>query len=217
MHKGVLITFEGPEGGGKSTHIRLLAAYLRARLAAGRRARGRQVLVTREPGGTALATGIRRLLLHGKNGISPLAELLLYEADRSQHVRETLMPALRRGTIVLCDRYTDSTVAYQGFGRGIDRRAVASLNAIASEGLQPHLTILLDVDVKRGLQLAKRKKNRHDRLERAGLAFHRRVRAGFLELAKKEPHRIRVIPQQKNVNDTQRRVRDAVDRYLKGK
>ncbi len=207
MRKGVFITFEGPEGSGKSTHIRLLGAYLRAR--------GRRVLLTREPGGTALATGIRKLLLDGGDGLSPMAELFLYEADRAQHVHETLAPALRQGKTVLCDRYTDSTVAYQGYGRRLDRKAVNALNAIASAGLRPHLTILLDVPVKRGLKLAKQKKNRHDRLERAGFAFHERVRAGFLQLAKKEPNRFRVVMQQKDVQETQRRVREAVDRYLR--
>ena len=209
MGKGIFITFEGPEGGGKSTHIRLLATYLRGR--------GRRVLLTREPGGTDLAAGIRRLLLDGRDGLSPLAELLLYEADRAQHVRETLLPALRKGSTVLCDRYTDSTLAYQGFGRRLGTKAVVALNAIASEGLQPHLTILLDVPVKRGLRLAKQKKNRHDRLERAGLAFHQRVRAGFLQLAKKDPKRFRIIQQDAGISEIQRRVREVVDRYLKNR
>jgi dTMP kinase len=171
--------------------------------------------VTREPGGTALAGGIRKLLLDGGDGLSPMAELFLYEADRAQHVRETLRPALRQGKIVLCDRYTDSTLAYQGFGRKLDTKSVKALNAIASEGLKPVLTILLDVPVERGLSLAKRSKNRHDRLERAGVAFHRRVRAGFLKMAKREARRFRIIPQQNNVLDTQRRIREVVTRYLK--
>jgi dTMP kinase len=207
MQKGFFITFEGPEGSGKSTHIRLLAAYLRAQ--------GRRVLLTREPGGTALAAGLRKLLLDGGDGLSPMAELFLYEADRAQHVQETLAPALRRGQMVLCDRYTDSTVAYQGYGRRLDMKSVNALNAIASEGLKPHLTILLDVPVQRGLTLAKKKKKRHDRLERAGLAFHERVRAGFLQLAKKEPKRFRVVPQQHDIRETQRRIRETVDRYLR--
>src|SRR5882672_7607865 len=133
MPKGIFITFEGPEGSGKTTHIQLLAAYLRAH--------GRRVLVTREPGGTALAAGIRKLLLDGGDGLSPMAELFLYEADRAQHVHETLFPALRQGKIVLCDRYTDSTLAYQGYGRQLDMIAVKALNAFASEGLIPDTTI----------------------------------------------------------------------------
>src|ERR1700687_4628829 len=124
MRKGVFITFEGPEGSGKTTHIQLLAARLRAK--------GCRVLVTREPGGTALASGIRKLLLDGGDGLSPMAELFLYESDRAQHVHETLLPALRLGKTVLCDRYTDSTLAYQGFGRRLDMKTVKTLNAIAA-------------------------------------------------------------------------------------
>jgi dTMP kinase len=208
MYKGFFITFEGPEGSGKTTHIQLLASALRAK--------GRRVLVTREPGGTKLAAGIRKLLLDGGE-LSPMAELFLYEADRAQHVHETLAPSLRQGKIVLCDRYTDSTLAYQGYGRGLDMASIQSLNAIASTGLRPDLTILLDVPVERGLALAKRKKNRHDRLERAGLAFHRKVRAGFLKLAKKEPKRFRVIAQQKDIKMTQQKIRAVVDLYLRNK
>src|SRR5690242_7386848 len=118
--KGVFITFEGPEGSGKTTHIQRLASYLRQK--------GRRVLVTREPGGTTLARDLRKLLLETGEGLSPMAELLLYEADRAQHVAETLRPSLSRGLIVLCDRYTDSTTAYQGFGRGLDRRTIDLLN-----------------------------------------------------------------------------------------
>jgi dTMP kinase len=207
MVKGRLITFEGPEGSGKTTHIALLAAYLRSKKY--------PVLVTREPGGTKLAAGIRKLLLDGGEGLSPMAELFLYEADRAQHVHEALAPALQQGKIVLCDRYTDSTVAYQGFGRGLDMKAVQTLNAIASSGLKPDLTLLLDVPVERGLKQAKRKKHSHDRMERAGLAFHQRVRKGFLRLAKTEPRRFRVIPQQDSISATQLLILHAVDSFLK--
>ena len=120
-----------------------------------------------------------------------MAELLLYEADRAQHVKECLEPELKRGRLVLCDRYTDSTVAYQGDGRGLDRRAIETLNAIATQGLVPDLTILLDVPAARGLRQAYRKKKGHDRLEKAGLAFHKRVRRGFLRQAKRAPRRFR--------------------------
>jgi dTMP kinase len=207
MRKGVFITFEGPEGSGKTTHIELLAAYLRAK--------GKRVLVTREPGGTALAAGIRKLLLDGQEDLSPMSELFLYEADRAQHVYETLAPALQKGTIVLCDRYTDSTLAYQGFGRGLDRNTIKTLNTFAAGGLQPTLTILLDVPAERGLMQAKRKKNHHDRLERAGLAFHRRVREGFLRMAKNEQKRFRVIPQQNTIEATQTLIQNAIHTFLK--
>jgi dTMP kinase len=206
MNKSFFITFEGPEGSGKTTQIQLLASHLRRQ--------GRRVLVTREPGGTELALGIRKLLLNGQEDISPMAELFLYEADRAQHIHETLFPALKKGTIVLCDRYTDSTLAYQSYGRGLNKAAVTSLNRVATQGLMPDLTVLLDVPVERGLQLAKRKKKRLDRLERAGLSFHKRVRAGFLALAKEEPKRFRVIQQQATIEQTQNIIRQAIKKDL---
>jgi dTMP kinase len=204
MAKGLFITFEGPEGGGKSTHLRLLASYLKKQ--------GHSVLVTREPGGTQPA--FRRLLLDSREGLSPVAELFLYEADRAQHVAETLRPALAKGQVVLCDRYTDSTLAYQGDGRGLSRAMIAQLNEAASGGLVPDLTILLDVPVARGLRQAHASKKSHDRLERAGLAFHKRVRQGFLRLAQENPGRFRLVAQQPAREETQRRIREAVDRFL---
>jgi dTMP kinase len=205
MKKGLLITFEGPEGSGKTTHIHLLASFLRKR--------GRRVLITREPGGSGLAKAFRRLLLETGDGLVPLAELLLYEADRAQHVQETILPALKRGQIVLCDRFTDSTAAYQGYGRGLDMKGIQILNRIASKGLVPRLTVLLDVPSGRGLAQARRKKNRHDRLERAGLAFHQRVRRGFLKLARMDPKRFCVIRQQKTVKQTQEMIRNCLIRH----
>jgi dTMP kinase len=202
--RGFFITFEGPEGSGKSTHIRLLADYLRTK--------GRQILMTREPGGSHLAIHFRKILLEQGEGLTPMAELFLYEADRAQHVRDVIAPALRRGQIVLCDRFIDSTVAYQGFGRGLPRAAVASMNRLATDGLMPDLTILLDVPVERGLRLAHAKKKGHDRLEKAGLPFHRRVRRGFLSLAKREPRRFRLIAQQNKPEATQSLVRRVVER-----
>jgi dTMP kinase len=207
MRKGLFITFEGPEGSGKSTHIGLLAAFLRRN--------GHRVLVTREPGGSRLAGAFRRLLLDTGDGLVPLAELFLYEADRSQHVREVIVPALTRGDIVLCDRYIDSTLAYQGFGRRLDRRTIETLNTVASGGLKPRLTILLDVPVERGLRQAMHRKNHHDRLERAGLAFHRRVRQGFLTLSRNDARRFRRVPQQESIAATQALVRSAVAAFLK--
>jgi dTMP kinase len=203
---GIFITLEGPEGSGKTTQIRGLSSYLVSK--------GLRVVRTREPGGTAAAARIRALLLHGKDGLTPLAELLLYEADRAQHIREKVLPALRRGRVVLCDRFSDSTTAYQGYGRGLDRTLVKTLNTIATGGLKPHLTILLDIPVEHGLDRALRKKNRHDRLERAGLAFHRRVRAGFLALAKQEPRRFRVIKVQPTIKRTQQLIRKCVQEFL---
>jgi dTMP kinase len=206
MRKGVFITFEGPEGSGKSTHVQLLASYLRKR--------GRRVTVTREPGGTPLAKPLRRLLLQTKQTITPLTELFLYEADRAQHVETLVRPALERGHIVLCDRFTDSTLAYQGDGRGLPKAAIEMLNRIATRSLTPHLTVLLDVPIEQGLRQARAKKGRHDRLEHAGRAFHHRVRKGFLSLARKFTRRIRVVAQQRKIEETQRQIRRLVDHYL---
>ncbi len=123
-----------------------------------------------------------------------MAELFLYEADRAQHVEQIIRPALAKGAIVLCDRYTDSTLVYQGYGRGLDRKAIQILNDIATDGFRPDLTILLDVPTKLGLARAHSAKKGHDRLEKAGIAFHRRVRRGYLALAKQDPKRFRMIP-----------------------
>ena len=205
MGKGIFITLEGPEGSRKSTQVRLLAEYF------GRR--GRRVLVTCEPGGTELSQHLRRLLLDPKSRLSPLAELFLYEADRAQHMDETVLPALRKGLVVLCDRFSDSTLAYQGYGRGLDRRMIGTLNGFAIRNWMPDLTLLLDIPVEQGLRRAGRVKKGHDRLEKAGLAFHKRVRKGFLALAKKEPKRFRVIPQKGTIEETQVLIRQAVDEF----
>jgi len=204
--RGLFITFEGPEGSGKSTHILRLAETLR-------RSR-RSVILTREPGGSRLSADFRQLLLHRGEGLSPLAELLVYEADRAQHVVDVIEPALKKGSIVLCDRFTDSTLAYQGYGRGLSCADIRTLNAMATQQRTPDLTILLDVDAKRGLAQAHARKKGHDRLERAGLAFHKRVRQGFLTLAKAEPQRVRIIRQQDDPDDTQRLIREAVQTVL---
>jgi dTMP kinase len=202
--KGVFITFEGPEGSGKSTHIQLLAGWLRKQR--------RKILVTREPGGTAFAQTLRNVLLHSKSAITPVAELLLYEADRAQHMSELILPALKRGQIVLCDRFSDSTIAYQGYGRGLDLSLIHTLNRIASFGRKPDVTILLDVPVDQGLRKAKKKG--YDRLESAGLAFHRRVRKGFLKLAQKERSRFKIVPQQKKREATQDLIREALELWI---
>jgi dTMP kinase len=189
--KGIFITFEGPEGGGKSTQIARLAKRLR-RL-------GRKVVCTREPGGTRTGEAIRNILQHDAAGesICPASETLLFEASRAQLVWKTILPALKKGACVLCDRFTDSTTAYQGYGRGLDIKTIAAINSFATGGLVPDLTVLLDVDVKRGFARLKQRNRRakisHDRMEREAKAFHRRVRAGFLELAGRSPQRFAVI------------------------
>ena len=205
MKKSLIITFEGPEGSGKSTHIRLLAPWLEAQ--------GYSVVTTREPGGTELSQPIRQILLQTKVPLDPTAELLLFEADRAQHV-SLIRSYLEQGTLVLCDRYTDSTLAYQGYGRGLETKMIEQLNKVASDGLVPHLTILLDVASGKGLAQAKKAKNGHDRMEQAGPVFHEKVRKGFLALAKKEPRRFRVIAQQASIESTQNLIRKAVEKFL---
>jgi len=187
------VTFEGGDGAGKTTQISTLESYLISR--------GKRCLVTREPGGTELGTMLRRVLLEaGGTPIAPASELFLYLADRAQHVREVIIPAVAAGKIVLCDRFTDSTLAYQGYGRGLDLELLRQFNRVADDGMRPDLTLLLDCPVAIGLgrtasRLAHSQVNSpvEDRFERERLQFHEKVRAGFLALARQEPARIRVI------------------------
>ena len=180
------ITFEGPEGSGKSTQIALLAAHLRKE--------GYKVVLTREPGGSLIADKIRQILLDKNNKeICANAELLLYLASRAQHLYETVEPALKKGYIVLCDRFSDSTLAYQGYARGFDRKTIRDLNKFAVSGRKPDLTILFDIDIKKGLKRAHKAKNSKDRLELEPSAFHYKVRKGFLAIAAKEPRRVKVV------------------------
>jgi len=182
----LFVTFEGIEGSGKSTHLRALAGALRA-------AR-RDVVETREPGGTAAGGAIRRLLL-GPEAVPlvPLGELLLYCADRAQHVAEVIRPALRAGRVVLCDRFSDSTLAYQGYARGLDLDVVRALDARARDGVAPELTFLFDCPVAVGLARARARAGAGDRFERETADFHERVRAGFHALAGAEPDRFCVL------------------------
>ena len=181
---GLLITLEGPEGAGKTTQLARLEARLRAA--------GRAVTVTREPGGTPLGTRVREVVLDPAVDIEPLGEFLLYSASRAQLVRDVLRPALERGETVLCDRYADSSLAYQGAGRGLSLPLLRQITAEVTGGLTPGLTVLLDLDPALGLQRAARR-GQPDRLEQADLTFHRRVRQGFLDLAHAEPHRFLVL------------------------
>jgi dTMP kinase len=173
----VFITLEGGEGVGKTTQQALLAQQLRQA--------GYPCLCTREPGGTALGRALREILLHG-DPLTPLAELFLYAADRAEHVQKCILPALAAGQVVVCDRFTDSTLAYQGYGRGLDLQQVRQLNHLATGGLQPHLTLWLDLPPEVGLA----RSGLADRLEQERLEFHRRVHQGFQTLAAAEPQRI---------------------------
>jgi dTMP kinase len=191
--RGKLIVFEGVEGCGKTTQLQrsyqwLLTSGWLAKLQSGNRVK--DLIVTREPGGTTLGSGIRQLLLSpAKEPIYDRAELLLYAADRAQHVDGFLQPQLAEGVMILCDRYTDSTIAYQGYGRGLDRSLIDQLNEIATGGLQSDLTIWLDLDAELGLTRTQ-KRGVSDRIEQANLDFHRRVQQGFATLAQSYPDRI---------------------------
>jgi dTMP kinase len=199
----LFVTFEGIEGSGKSTHLRHLAAHLRAA--------GRDVVETREPGGTRAGEAIRRLLL-GRDAVPLTAEteLLLYCADRAQHIAELIRPALAAGRVVLCDRFSDSTIAYQGNGRGLDLETVRALDAHARRGLRPGLTFLLDCPAEEGLARVRRRSGAEagpgDRFEREAMPFHERVRAGFLALAAAEPDRFCVLDAARSVEQVRARV-----------
>ncbi|MBK8189101.1 MAG: dTMP kinase [Vampirovibrionales bacterium] len=205
MTSGLFITFEGVDGCGKSTQLAHCDAWLRAE--------GHDVLLTRNPGGTALGTEIRRILLHHPGYVSPTAELLLYIADRAQHMDECVAPALQAGRIILCDRYHDSTLAYQGFGRGLDISEITQLNALATHGRAPDLTFLFDGPPE---ALRQRVANRGaaDRLESEQLAFYERVAQGFRTLAAQEPQRFVTLDARESIETLQAAVAEAVRRRL---
>jgi dTMP kinase len=186
---GVFITFEGGEGAGKTTQVTRLAEHFRAL--------GRTVRTVREPGGTELGEETRRILKHAPYGarLCDPAELLLFAASRAQLVAEVIRPALHNGEIVLCDRFTDSTAAYQGYGRGLPADAIATVNTFATNGLSPDLTVLLDLPAAAGLERARLRApaDSTDRMETMDLAFYERVRAGYLEIATREKARFLVV------------------------
>jgi dTMP kinase len=210
----MFVTLEGPEGGGKSTQASLLAAYLRER--------GRDVVSVREPGGTPLGEAVRDLLLDPRHEIDVRTEMLLFAASRAQLVARVIAPALEAGRDVVCDRYVDASLAYQGVGRGLGVAVVREVNAVATGGLVPDLTLLLDIDPAAGLRRARAETAagggpdapHGDRLERERLAFHERVREGFLALAKKEPRRIRIIDARGSIAEVRRAVQEAVAQAL---
>lgn len=204
MRKPLFITFEGCEGSGKSTHSSLFCAHLKAA--------GIPAVHTREPGGTGIAEAIRRILLNPRNSIAPVAELFLYEAARAQHMHDIILPALKAGKVVVCDRFTDATVAYQGYARGIDLVTIRRLNATATGNRAPDLTIYLDIPPAAGLVKAKKVKHGGDRLDREALSFHKRVREGYRAAARREPSRILVVKTARTIEKTQAMIIDAVRR-----
>jgi len=204
LEKGLFITFEGPDGSGKTTQAEKLTAYLEGQ--------GFPVTMTREPGGTVLAEKLREILLDPQNHIVPLSELLMYGASRAQHTQEIIIPALDRNVIVICQRYSDATLAYQGFGRGLDVDQVKEINRISSGGLVPDLTILLDIDITEGLK--RRESKTLDRLEKEAISFHERVRKGYLETARIFPERIKTIEVTSDIETTFQEVTSLVQVFL---
>lgn len=201
MAKGLFITFEGGDGCGKTTQINLLDEYLRNK--------GYKTLLTREPGSKGLGVKLREILLNYDGEVSPVCESFLFLADRAQHVDCIIKPALEEGVIVLCDRHTDSTVAYQGYGRGLDLEQIHKLNKIATSGLKPDLTIVLDVDVETS---QKRVGAEKDRMESAGIEFFERVRQGFLEISKQEPERVKVVDSIQTIEQIHKQILELVGR-----
>jgi dTMP kinase len=194
--RGRFVTVEGIEGAGKSTHLGFIRSFLEAA--------GRRVIDTREPGGTRLGEEIRGLLLgHRDEGMAADTELLLVFAARAEHIRRTIAPALGRGDWVLCDRFTDATYAYQGGGRGVPPPRVAEIERWVQGDLRPDLTVLLDVPVELGLDRAGRRAAL-DRFERESRAFHERVRAAYLDIARREPQRVRVVDAGRSLDEIQR-------------
>ena len=201
MSKGLFITFEGGDGCGKTTQIKLLNEYLKNK--------GYKTLLTREPGSIGLGEKVREILLNYDGEVSPVCESFLFLADRAQNVDCIIKPALEEGTIVICDRHTDSSVAYQGYGRGLDIDRINMLNNIATSGLKPDLTIVLDVDVETSQARVGSEK---DRMESAGIEFFERVRQGYLEIAKREPERVKVVDSTQSIEAIHKKILELIEK-----
>lgn len=203
MKKGLFITFEGADGCGKTTQIKLLAEYLKNK--------GYEVVLTREPGGKGLGEKVREILLNYDGEVSDRCESFLFLADRAQNIDVIVNPAVQSGKIVLCDRHIDSTVAYQGYGRGLDLKRIKMLNDLATNGRKPDLTIIFDIDVETSM---KRVGSEKDRMESVGIEFHNKVRNGYLEIAKEEPERIKVVNAVQSIENVFEDVKQIVKNVL---
>lgn len=208
---GLFISFEGMDGSGKTTQMRRLADRLRAS--------GRDVIETAEPGGTTIGEQIRQILLDARNRqLQPMAELLLYFASRAQNIAEVIEPALKRGAVVLSDRFTDSSLVYQGCGRGLGARAVLALEEIACRGLKPTLTLLIDIDVETSLERARTRNlaqaAQHTRMDEQSLDFYRRVREAYHALAEQNPNRIRIVDGRRPVESVEQDIWRIVRSYV---
>jgi dTMP kinase len=205
--RGKLITLEGIDNSGKSTQAKKVFSYLKRE--------GYPAILVREPGGTEISEKIRKILLSQKNHkMSPKTELLLYEAARAQLVNEVILPALKKGKIVICDRFYDSTTAYQAYARGLGLNLIQKLNSFAASGIVPDLTIVLDLKPEAALERAIKTKKMPDRLEKEKLRFHHKVRQGYLALSRKEPGRVKVIEGEDSVEKNWGKVKSAVDKVL---
>ncbi len=205
----MFITFEGIDGSGKSTQIKLLASWLRTK--------GKEVVVLREPGGTALSEAVRTVLLSVKNDIHPRAELLLFEAARAQLAETVIRPALRNGSIVISDRFADSSTAYQGYGRGLPTKAVAQCNAFATDNLTPDISFLLDISVDLAFSRSlKRNVSQPDRMEQAGRDFFEQVRQGYLLIAQSEPKRFYILSANLSLEEIHKSICEIISTRLFG-
>jgi dTMP kinase len=209
---GTFITFEGIDGSGKSTQLRMLANYLKEA--------GCEVVVTREPGGTPVGNRLRAALLDAHEEVDPLTELLVFAADRAQHVRRVLRPAIESGQVIISDRYADATVAYQGAGRGFSPELIAEIVQLATEGLKPDLTVLFDLSVEESISRTSRRSNdthKGDRLDAEAEDFHVRVHGAYLELARAEPQRVKIVETNRPPEETHKRVKEIVVPFLKSR
>lgn len=214
--KGIFFTLEGIDGCGKSTHAHLLKEHLESR--------GIDVILTHEPGGTPLGNEIKKLLLSKKYGkIAPVAELLLFAADRAQHVADLIRPSLEAGKCVISSRFADATWVYQGVARNLNKKLIQDLAAVATGGLKPDVTFLLDLDPEKGLKRTQHSHKEHsprgevDRIEAEGVEFQKKVRAGYLELAKAEPQRFHIISTEGTQEEVQEQIRQIADEILAGR
>lgn len=203
MQKGLFITFEGADGCGKTTQLNLLKEYLDRQ--------GYDTVLTREPGAVGLGEHIRKILLNYEGVVSDRCESFLFLADRAQNIDVIVNPAILEGKIVLCDRHTDSSVAYQGYGRGLDIEQIKRLNNLATGNKQPDLTLVFDIDIETSM---KRVGANKDRMENSGIEFFNRVRYGYLELAKQEPDRIKVVDSTKNIDEVHKKVIEIINNKL---
>ena len=204
MKKGFFITFEGADGCGKTTQSKLVQEYLEKK--------GYEVIWTREPGAKGLGQKIRELLLHYDGDVAPVCEAFLFLADRAQHIEQLIKPAVEAGKVVICDRHTDSTIAYQGYGRGEDIKQLKYLNELATGAIKLDLTFVFDVSTD---VAQKRVGDEKDRMESAGIEFHKKVRQGYLEIAKLEPQRVKVIDANNNIEKVFDDTKKVLDIFLK--